>query len=109
MPAEDAEMAWTRAKAWLSRWSDYKLQIVDSTILETYNPIGDSDFKYGYSVSREQNSDGTWRFDVRAVSAAGRLIDNRNLERMMAQALALYISTGEEFPGGHGTGDRSRY
>jgi hypothetical protein len=93
---EDAEIAWSRAKAWLSRYSDYKLQIVDEGVLETYTPVAESAVRFGYAVTREKLSGGAWRFHVRG--ATGNYMAG-HIAHAMAQALALYIVTGEECPG----------
>jgi len=94
--AEKGEQAWSRAKAWLAQCSDFKLQTVDSELLETYNPPSEIAVRMGYIVSREKLDNGDWRFRVRAASGnemAGQVA------HWYAQALSLYIQIAEDCPG----------
>lgn len=90
-----ADRDWSRAKAWIVRCSEFKLQIVDADVLETYNPPNEVDVRFGYSVTREMLDDGNWRFTVKAASGnefAGKLADS------MAKSLSYYIVTGKDCP-----------
>jgi hypothetical protein len=94
--AEKGEQAWSRAKAWLVQCSDFKLQTVDSELLETYNPPSEIAVRMGYSVSREKLDNGDWQVRIRA--ASGNEMAGQVAYRY-AQALALYIQTAEDCPG----------
>jgi len=94
--AEKGDQAWSRAKAWLAQCSDFKLQTVDSELLETYNPPSEAAVRMGYSVSREKLDNGDWRFNVRSVT--GNSMASK-VAYWFAQALSLYIQTAEDCPG----------
>lgn len=94
VPAGKADQRWSRAKAWISRCSDLKLQTIDSELLDTYSPpLADS--RIGYTVSRELLDDGSWRFIVRSFTGTPGTED---IALPFARSLSLYIETGEDCP-----------
>jgi hypothetical protein len=95
LPAEENERAWARAKIWIASYSDFKLQTIDESILETYYPPGESDVRFGFQVTRIKVDDQTWRFNVRAVTGNAMAGNTAN---WVAQALALYMRTGMDCP-----------
>lgn len=95
LPSAENDQAWARAKIWIASYGDFKLQTIDETILETYFPPGESDVRFGYQVTRIRLSEQEWRFTVRATTGnplAG------NVANSVAQALALFMRTGEDCP-----------
>jgi hypothetical protein len=107
VPADKGDQAWSRAKAWIVRCSDFRLQTIDTELLETYNPPDERKVRMAFSLSREQLGGGVWRFAVRAYSGnpcADRLV------KEAAQDLALYVQTGvdcPECPCGKGGGENN--
>lgn len=93
---EESDPAWSRAKLWLATYSDFKLQTIDSEILETYLPPSEAGIRFGYQVTRQKQAPGSWFFRVRCVTG-NRFAVNEAAQK--ARSLAVYISTGRDCPG----------
>jgi hypothetical protein len=94
--SERSDEVWSRAKLWLANYSDFKLQTVDSEILETYYPPGEAAARFGYQVTRQKVDNGQVRVNVKCVT--GNAYAGGSAYKM-SQALSLYASTGVDCPG----------
>ena len=61
VPNREAEIAWERALAFVSRFSSMNLQVATDYLIETYNPEFAGEF--GYSAARAPGI-GHWLFEV---------------------------------------------
>ena len=94
MPTSQAEQAWARAHAFITRYSSMKIQTSSQYVLQTYNPVGDWP-RWGYTVNRMPGGADMVQFEVWCMCCNPF---NKADTIQNAKALALYMQTGELMP-----------
>jgi hypothetical protein len=93
--AEESDAAFRRAKIWIAKFATLPIGYADDVVIQCQAGTGDWSAEAQYTVTRQQQLDGAWRFDVLARSAnpAGR---GAILESV--RALAYFTASGIPYP-----------
>ncbi len=89
--AAPCQAEWTRAQLWLVNHAQWKLQLVNDVLLQTYNPTT-GDPTYGFTVTKEPQSDGSGM--IRMTVFCGNLYGCDPKPPDVGKAFYYYVSTG---------------
>jgi len=98
---------WDRAQVWLERHSTYKLQMVHSAVMETFNPLKRDSFdeEYQFSVTKEPLGNSTYSIAMSAncrpsVAAGKNWVPTGATctpsPKQITAAFRHYLATGED-------------